>query len=400
MYAADVSTSITAVLATSSSFSYQGQLFYAWRDDSLYIEANDGDDYADIMYESSYAYEVRTINGAGENVTMAYAPFFKTFFPTQLSSSVDVTTWKVHYGVPSWTGLPAEAAGEHQAWVVGVQSISKMFRQPQNLADFPFDTQSISIPVEVAGLDYTAFQFVTAPHMTDIWDPLSTLTLSVVPEGFSVVGQSAVTYLANYTRTSTTPSGLSISYRLKRIPTFFVNRFVAPLTLVAIMMVSPLLLLISNTARLTLPFGVMGTVVSFVFVSSNSVPQLPYATRLDKFFLLCFFMVFTNFIYAIGIYQYTERFKKALEEAAKNAKAAAASPISTLSAASIAVASEPAKEAAAAKPDTPTAVAAYQKDCCGLVFRSPAFWLERLDIIWTALAYATYIIATSCIFYA
>jgi len=54
-----------------------------------------------------------------------------------------------------------------------------------------------------------------------------------------------------------------------------------------------------------------------MFVASNSVPQLPYSTRLDKFFSLCFFTCFLLFFYHVFMYLMVERMKKAAEEASK-----------------------------------------------------------------------------------
>ena len=55
--------------------------------------------------------------------------------------------------------------------------------------------------------------------------------------------------------------------------------------------------------------------ISFLFVSAQQVPVLPYSTRLDRFFLLCFFMCFITFFYNLFSHLVVERFFKHYSEA-------------------------------------------------------------------------------------
>jgi hypothetical protein len=62
------------------------------------------------------------------------------------------------------------------------------------------------------------------------------------------------------------------------------------------------------------PQAAFAATVSFTFTAGQSVPQLPYLTRLDKFFLLCFFVEFALGVSSNTAYLVYERLKKAIEE--------------------------------------------------------------------------------------
>ena len=152
---------------------------------------------------------------------------------------------------------------------------------PQDLRDFPLDTQTVTLQVANANLPAADMQFVLTADLAAPF-PGSSMSPPASPDGYTLVGTRAV--LAN---TTDGLSAFALQWRLQRVPDFFFNRFVLPMVLVNILILA---LNGANPAtRLMAAFTMMGTVVSFLFVSGQSVPQLPYATRLDKFFTLQFF---------------------------------------------------------------------------------------------------------------
>jgi len=66
-----------------------------------------------------------------------------------------------------------------------------------------------------------------------------------------------------------------------------------------------------------IPITGFAITVSFVFVAGQSVPVLPYTTRLDKFFLLCFFTATICLFYTFAIFCRVERSRKHIVEATK-----------------------------------------------------------------------------------
>lgn len=72
-----------------------------------------------------------------------------------------------------------------------------------------------------------------------------------------------------------------------------------------------------TAGRMAVPLTSFGTVVSFLFVAANSVPVLPYSTRLDRFFLLCFYVSWIIFLYNVTSFVLGDRITKFRAEAAK-----------------------------------------------------------------------------------
>jgi hypothetical protein len=81
---------------------------------------------------------------------------------------------------------------------------------------------------------------------------------------------------------------------------------------------------VHSPGRIALPVTAFGSVVSFLFVASNSVPVLPYSTRLDRFFLLCFYCSWFLFLFNVASFVFGDRINKFKTEAAKRRAAAAA----------------------------------------------------------------------------
>jgi len=200
-------------------------------------------------------------------------------------SPVLSSSWKVVYGVPAW--LPQVVVAKDltkvpSVWVQGrFDYTGLVVLAPQDLRDFPMDTQTVTLQVANANLPAADMTFVLTADLAAPF-PGSSMSPPASPDGYTLINTRAV--LANATDGA---SAFALQWRLQRVPDFFFNRFVLPMVLVNILILA---LNGANPAtRLMAAFTMMGTVVSFLFVSGQSVPQLPYATRLDKFFTLQFF---------------------------------------------------------------------------------------------------------------
>ena len=152
------SQTIRQISAVTSSFQFTGVFYYAWQDDSLVDYAGSGADYLPLAPLSSLAYELETLDPeTSMNTTKTVGPVLTTAFKSALSSALDEMEWVVSDGVPDWVG--AVVAPADSTWILGSQTISKVFSATQDLVDFPFDTQILTIPVEVKGLDAIDFSF-------------------------------------------------------------------------------------------------------------------------------------------------------------------------------------------------------------------------------------------------
>ena len=318
------SARLSQISAVSSSFVYEAVVTYAWRDDKLWLSMNDGDAYTAAAAVNS---NFTTTKGTFPN-TRTFVPFVSTMdLSTVSATSYNKIAWTVEYGALDWTGAPntvswcAACYGltatdddptstdpiiPEPVWVVGVHSFSATFVQTQNLADFPFDTQTAAITITNSLMQAQAMRFVVAPTSVSS-TATSLLKLPRDPDGFA-----STTWVTTVSGAGKDPSKLTLGFVLKRNPTFFVNRFVVPLSLLYTIMV--LLLAVAPTARIMSPLTAFGSTVSFLFVTSQSVPQLPYATRLDKFFTMCFFFSFSLFLYNMAVFWRFERIKPAIEK--------------------------------------------------------------------------------------
>ena len=305
---------IRAVSAATSSFIFEGSLQYAWRDDSLYYYFNDGDTYADLPLvngRSPAAYSDFYLQAVA-----SYVPEFAGDKPVtglpSLNNAIGVVgrlagssaeIWKIEYGVPDWLLLDVKAEeGDYSTWVTGLVTYTGLQVQaPQELRDFPYDVQTLSLRL----VNRAAVTPLNASDMI-----LKFVAASSAPGGLASGDPDGYKIVATSATTATNGEGfgtLTLSWTLRRLPDFFVNRFVLPLSLVTVLII--FLLAANPAARAMASFTMIGTVVSFLFVSGQSVPALPYRTRLDNYFTLHFFLAFFVGLYNLFATNRADRLK-------------------------------------------------------------------------------------------
>lgn len=246
--------------ATTSSFIFDGTILYAWQDDSIFDYADDGAPYNIDVGTSS-----RFFNGTANRDPY---PLVSTTVLNQLAGSA-VSSFSVNYGVPEFVAdqLPVN---EESTWIVGrvvysgltvmcvaalntPQPLLPTAAQPltialpplafprappspppssqrQQLQDFPMDTQTISLNLFNSNVKAADMRFVTIRETARAF-PSTTVNPPTSPDGYNM--QDAAVVVGT---TVDGNSALSIQWRLKRIPDFFLNRFILPLSLVSIML--------------------------------------------------------------------------------------------------------------------------------------------------------------------
>ena len=240
--------------------------------------------------------------------TPCAGPWVRLVWRGRLASAFSVATAAVTYTPPSFFVETAPSA--EAAYVVGSEDFSGTFLQTQQLSAFPFDTQTLSWSADIAVFPTSDMRFVLAPAMTSG----AAVALASPPDGFAVSSAGAAT--STVLSAVGNSSRLTVSYVMPRLPDFFVNRFVWPLCLLFV--VTPLsVAVMPPTPGRFIPITSFAITVSFVFVAGQSVPVLPYTTRLDKFFLLCFFTSAICLFYTYAIFFRVERSKKHIAEATK-----------------------------------------------------------------------------------
>jgi len=285
-------SSVRGVSAVTSSFVIEGTFEFTWKDNSMYAVAYDGDPYTSGTDANSMASQSQFAYGRGN---VMYGPKLTLDIQKRLSTSYEITTWNIEYGTPDWTGLPFE---DEDTYVSGYTRFSYTISQNQDLRDFPLDSQSLIFSFTGGPYNASDMEFILVPSSIS-----STIIPSWSPDGFTVLPDSrAIVKEDAYGRTQ-----VVTTLKIERIPEFFINRFVVPLSLIFTM--ATLFTLVAPSARLMTPMTVFASTISFLFVSGQSVPQLPYFTRLDRFFLQCFAYAAALFFYHIIIYVRFERLK-------------------------------------------------------------------------------------------
>ena len=336
------------ISASAASFIYESTLNWYWRDDSLRANYEIGD-LIDSTYgpgpsifsvynntnrpqatESDVAACTSScpvvnpgtgVCGPAANPTQCSGPGQAPWFTRSWRArvvSVDPaitelnTVTTVQYTPPTWASVtlsPADAAVA--AYVVGSEVFSNTFGQAQQLANFPFDTQTLSWSVDVATFGTADIALALPPVMASG----AALALPAgSPDGYTVTASSAA--VTSVQSAFGLTSRLTVSYTMARNPAFFVNRFILPLCLLFV--VTPLsVAMMPPTPGRFIPITSFAITVSFVFVAGQTVPVLPYTTRLDKFFLLCFFDAAICLFYTFAVFCRTERCKKSIAETMK-----------------------------------------------------------------------------------
>ena len=159
-------------------------------------------------------------------------------------------------------------------WVVGTQKVSVTIANTQDLHDFPVDTQTLNfgltntfVPTEAM-----AFKFI------DDEKSFITSTAGNPDNDAYVILDSSYTI---YTDDSGN-SGFKLQYKVKRNPDLYFIRFILPLTIITTIVLAWMLAPPGNGSRTNGPFTIIATTTSFIFIASNSVPLIPYRTRLDN----------------------------------------------------------------------------------------------------------------------
>lgn len=150
--------------------------------------------------------------------------------------------------------------------------------QPFFLEEFPFDEHVISLTVEPFSHSADRVTFVQ-PEETRLelgWETnewaISNDTLVVDPG--SLEGEDAYPY-----------ASATLEITISRIPEFYISNFILPLLLIVAISWAVFWMDFESmhlADRLSVSFTSVLTVVAFDFVTSDSLPKLPYSTRLDN----------------------------------------------------------------------------------------------------------------------
>lgn len=298
------SNSIRRISAPDSSFIMDAYVYMAWRDDR-FLSATD---------QAVYT----------PNVATAWSPL-PEFINLAQGGGGPTMAYVYNKGLPSWvppSSIPAGMSTSTGMYISGQGRLVGSFLAQQLLQDFPFDTQNAQILLESTTWDSSSM----------IWAPVDGITTGLLPPGFIIEGwtttpASATSAVINYDYVSLAQvySRLKLNVQCARIPDFFFSRFVTNVTLIILMAMVGLLQPTDLPTRMAIAQLAFGGIVSFLFVLSNTVPPLPYATRLDRYFSVAFFIIFMLYVYNAGMLSWLKRVADVVAKLQKAAGAAAAS---------------------------------------------------------------------------
>ena len=174
-----------------------------------------------------------------------------------------------------------------------------------NLAKFPFDTQYLRFNLE--SMSYDVSQVILQPGECNIAAP-SVYNVT----GWKLMNDGLVNVsLQHYPGMCLHPfSRIEACFVLKRVPDFWVKRNIVILSALMLLMLTAFAIP-ANTDhigdRLSIAMTLALTIVAFQSVVADTMPQIPYLTSLDKFFMLSFALTTITAIQSSVLFFLTHR---------------------------------------------------------------------------------------------
>jgi hypothetical protein len=185
-----------------------------------------------------------------------------------------------------WSSLPDEVTVDPDGTVTQRARVWGSFSQPLDLREFPFDRQTINIPVVAVGF---------GPDKV----VLSASSKSGIGDTFSIADWRIVDWRMIIDYPIPGPeddqaAGIAMALEVERLKGFFVLKVIVPLVLIvamswAVFWIDPA----DMGTRISITITAMLTLIAYRFSISASLPNISYLTRMDLFILFS-----TIFIYA------------------------------------------------------------------------------------------------------
>ena len=221
------------------------------------------------------------------------------------ATSKNSISWTVQYGTPDimtkTTSPDFTATDTTKTWVVGVQKVSVTVANAQDLHNFPVDTQTLYFGLTNSALPEGAMKF----KFIDDEKSFITSTAGNPDNDAYIILDSSY----EITTDDVGNSGFRLKYTVKRNPDLYFIRFILPLTIITAVVLGWMFAPPGNGSRTNGPFTIIATTTSFIFIASNSVPQIPYRTRLDNYFIFQFLLASIVGIWNIYSANRMDRFK-------------------------------------------------------------------------------------------
>lgn len=186
-----------------------------------------------------------------------------------------------------------------------IMRIEGRFVQPFSLADYPLDSQKLSIMVEDTTNGADAVSYVIDKESSGIGDSLQ------IP-GWKLSGWSSQTYTHDYgtkfgeEETPAVYSAAQFSIEISRPLSFFHWKLLLPLFIVLGAALSALLIRPQDLGeRSALPAGALLTAIFLQKSYSDGLPDLGYLVMMDKIYLVVYALIVVTLLRAILAYRAT-----------------------------------------------------------------------------------------------
>ena len=333
VFASIVANDVRNVDLGASSFYFDGTFTVAWRDDSLcygpfapgYVrreKTKDDDAYFPYglgrPYVDGDAYvppnDDRASIYSWSNAVGLPGPAIEIYASELLETSTPQLAYVVRTSVPPFVRQCSNSSSNSSSssdssdssdssssdsasvprppcFVVGSTSVSGHFAMEQDLHSFPTDSQTISLSLANSLYPASDMRFVDCSPAPD-----------VEVEGF-VVGEKGGTQKGDEATNSfefdasesfSGHSGVALTLQLSRNPSLYIQRFLVPLLFIHTMLNVAYAMSLDDSARNGYADYVFSITTSFVFVYAQTLPPVPYQTRFDWFFTLCYVHCFVH----------------------------------------------------------------------------------------------------------
>jgi hypothetical protein len=193
-----------------------------------------------------------------------------------------------------WPTFPEIVEITPDGTVVYRQRVWGSFSQPQDVHDFPFDTQTFNI--QLVSVGYTPDEVVLLPEPGSTSGMNSELS---VPD-WKILEWKVETGPFEVAPGARAVPGFGFSFKAERQSGYFIVKVIIPLIfIVAMSWIVFWLDPKESGTRISVSITAMLTLIAYRFAVGTSLPKVSYLTRLDNFILLSTVLIFATLIEAV-----------------------------------------------------------------------------------------------------
>lgn len=178
-------------------------------------------------------------------------------------------------------------------WVFIDSRFAGSLRAAFDLRNFPYDTQSLPIQFETSNRNYTYARFALSSSGKFMNAPTQS--------EWKVARSATSTSKFYYPTLNSAYHRAHFNVTLDRIPDYYVNKIVTGVVALVIMSAGVFTLDPSSTDRAGIAATAYLAVVTYLFIVTQDVPKVPYATKLDDFIKASQWFIFANYILQLPI---------------------------------------------------------------------------------------------------